>query len=218
MPILQRSFNNAPRIAPLPAAADIDRLQRAALQRAGWPLTGDDDDLPAPLRFVARNHRCNAALWEQEDQARRPDVPDAEIVRNKRAIDRYNQCRNDAIEAIDEAILTAMATVRPRPDAWLNSETAGSIIDRLSINSLKLHHMLLQTQRRDADLPHRSACAAKAKCLDEQRRDLLRCYDELLSGMAQGRCTFRIYRQFKMYNDPALNPYLYRRGAARGGR
>jgi len=165
------------------------------------------------MRHVADNHRCNMLLWEQEDLARRRDAPDAEIVGNKRAIDRYNQARNDAIEAMDEALLAAIA-VAPQPGAWVNSETAGSIIDRLSINSLKLHHMSLEAQRDDADDGHRARCRSRLERLVQQRRDLLGCLDALLRGMQDGRCTYRIYRQFKMYNDPALNPYL-RRAAAR---
>ena len=43
-----------------------------------------------------------------------------------------------------------------------------------------------------------------------QRDDLGRCLDTLLAHAADGRAFWRIYRQFKMYNDPTLNPYLYR--------
>jgi len=152
-------------------------------------------------------------LWEQEDQARRPDVPDSDIAANKRAIDRYNQARNDAIEALDELILAPMAPCSPKPDAWMSSETAGSMIDRLSINSLKIHHMRLQARRDDASPEHRLACQAKVERLRQQRNDLRYCLQQLLNGMREGRCFFKSYRQFKMYNDPALNPYLYARAA-----
>ena len=33
--------------------------------------------------------------------------------------------------------------------------------------------------------------------------------DELLTDLAAGKKRLKIYRQFKMYNDPQLNPYLY---------
>ncbi|AKJ27511.1 DUF4254 domain-containing protein [Caldimonas brevitalea] len=187
------------------SAEDVDVLQRTAFQLAGWPESPHPD---GALRWVAANHRYNALLWEEEDQARRTDVPDAEIVKNKRAIDRYNQLRNDAIEAIDETILSAVQDVALQEDAWINSETAGSIIDRLSINALKQHHMRLQLERTGVSQSHRLSCAAKLERLQQQREDLLECLDRLLRGMREGVCGYRIYRQFKMYNDPSLNPYL----------
>ena len=78
-------------------------------------------------------------------------LPDAEIAGNKRNIDRYNQKRNDAIERIDEQLLHLLSAVRPDPDARLNSETPGAMIDRLSILSLKIRQMRLQTERNDVD-------------------------------------------------------------------
>ena len=161
--------------------------------------------------FIAENHRNNHLLWDEEDQARRTDVPEAAIAANKRAIDRYNQQRNDAIERIDEALLARLANVTLLPDAWHNSETAGSIIDRLSILALKIHHMRIQTLRGDASAEHIATCSEKLARLGLQRDDLARCLDTLLARAAEGRAFWRIYRQFKMYNDPTLNPYLYAR-------
>ena len=73
-------------------------------------------------RVIAANHRNNHLLWDEEDQARRTDVPDAAIAANKRAIDRYNQQRNDAIEKIDEALLARIAGVTPASDAWHDAD------------------------------------------------------------------------------------------------
>ena len=168
---------------------------------------GDDGDA---WSHIAENHRNNRLLWDEEDQARRTDVADAAIAANKRAIDGYNQRRNDAIERIDEALLARLASVAPAPDAWHNSETAGAMIDRLSILSLKIHHMRLQTLRTDASAAHVAACKEKLARLSLQRDDLARCLDTLLASAAEGRAFWRVYRQFKMYNDPTLNPYLYR--------
>ena len=161
----------------------------------------------APWADIAENHRSNAGLWDEEDRARRRNAPDAEIVANKRAIDALNQKRNDAVERIDDAILRSLEG-RLREEARLNAETAGMMIDRLSILALKIRAMAAQAARTDANEAHLAACAAKLVRLREQRSDLARCLDELLEGCAAGTARYKIYRQFKMYNDPAMNPYL----------
>jgi len=66
---------------------------------------------------IEANHRSNVLLWDAEDQARRTDVTDSTIAAVKRAIDRHNQRRNDAVEAIDEALLARLAGAAPRADA-----------------------------------------------------------------------------------------------------
>ena len=171
----------------------------------------------APARFetdlwqwIELNHRFNNLLWDEEDLARRKDVADREIAANKRAIDGYNQRRNDAIEKMDELILSSVGTVAV---GRLNSETAGSMIDRLSIVALKLFHMGLQTQRTDVGAEHIATCTQKVARLAEQRNDLAHCLAELLADCAAGRAHYKVYRQFKMYNDATLNPYLYATGA-----
>lgn len=189
----------------------VDALHTDTLARCDWP--NEDVEAPADafLAEVLNNHRQNSLLWKEEDLARRTDVEAEAIAANKRAIDRYNQRRNDAIEKLDDMILSVMASAGRSDDeaAWINSETAGSIIDRMSIGSLKIHHMALQCRREDADEKHRKACAAKLRDLQAQRAHLRSCLDRLLTGMLDGQCTYRIHRQFKMYNDPKLNPYLY---------
>jgi hypothetical protein len=169
------------------------------------------DGVDEAWRWIAANHRCNRLLWVEEDLARRTDVPDAEIARNKRAIDLFNQQRNDAVEHIDEALLARSAAVPLQKGAWHNSETAGAMIDRLSILALKIHAMGNEARRADATDAHRAACAEKLGRLTQQRDDLARCLDTLFARAAVGWAFWRVYRQFKMYNDPDLNPQLYGR-------
>jgi len=200
--------------AGLPRAARIVAFHDEALQRSAWPQSAGVDANPDPLwADLVANHRFNSLLWNEEDQARRQDVEAAEIAAIKRAIDRFNQARNDAIERIDEHILARLAAARGGPlDAGrLNSETAGSMCDRLSILALKLRAMRIQTERTDVSAEHIAQCRARLARLGEQRGDLAGCLDALLDDCLGGRAQFKVYRQFKMYNDPALNPYLYGR-------
>ena len=197
-----RAYHDAA-VAAAPAAA----AAVAPAARASTPQDPED----GVWEHIVANHRCNHLLWDEEDQARRTDVPDAAIAACKRAIDGYNQLRNDAVERIDEMLLARLAGVTPRPDAWHNSETAGSMVDRLSILALKIHHMRLQTLRTDATPAHVASCAERLARLGRQRDDLAHCFDTLLVRAAAGDAFWRIYRQFKMYNDPELNPWLGRK-------
>lgn len=192
-----------------PRGADIAAFHDRCVHTDAWALAAPVQFTAGVWRFIELNHRHNTLLWAEEDQARRKNVADAEIAANKRVIDRNNQARNDAIEKIDEILLTELAGITPQADAWLNSETAGSMVDRISVLSLKIYHMNLQTLRTDVDAAHRDACTQKVARLKEQRGDLAACFDRLLSEARQGRAYFKVYRQFKMYNDPTLNPYLY---------
>ena len=191
------------------AAADIAALHDACHATPGWARSSSSRISEGLWQAIEDNHRCNCLLWEEEDLARRRNVPDAEIAGNKRAIDAYNQRRNDAIEGVDEHLLAAFSGVNPARDSRLNSESPGAMIDRLSILSLRIHHMRLQTLRTEVDRAHLEACQAKLARLNEQRADLAACFDRLLGEAARGETRFKVYRQFKMYNDPNLNPAIY---------
>jgi hypothetical protein len=196
-------------------SAAITAFHDACLARATWPA--DDGEARTLLpdagpddawSWVLVNHRFNCSLWNEEDLARRTQAADAEIAGNKRRIDRFNQARNDAMERIDDALLRLSAGWPRSPQARLSSETAGAMIDRMSILSLKIHHMGLQTVRTDVDDAHRQTTLGKVAQLRQQRADLASCYDRLLDELADGSGYFKIYRQFKMYNDPTMNPAL----------
>lgn len=153
----------------------------------------------------------NYSLWHEEDKARRTDVDDGLIALVKRNIDRFNQQRNDLIERLDESILAWLVEKCDMgADMPINSESPGSIVDRISIMSLKIYHMLEDTLRDDIDDEHRQKSLHKLSVLREQRADLECALHILLDDYLSGRKKMKIYRQFKMYNDPSLNPELYR--------
>ncbi|WP_229518557.1 DUF4254 domain-containing protein [Massilia sp. PAMC28688] len=193
-------------------ALNIIAFHEEALRDAEWPDGTSDPLTPGAWYWVHANHRYNTLLWREEDKARRTDVGPAAIALSKRLIDRHNQRRNDAVEAMDEAILATLPHVSPQAGARLSSETAGAMIDRLSILALKIFHMAIQAHRTDAGDRHAATCRIKLERLGTQRHDLALCLDQLLTEAARGEAYFKMYRQFKMYNDPDLNPYLYRPG------
>lgn len=82
------------------------------------------------------------------------------------------------------------------------AETVGSLVDKLSIVELKLYHMREQAERDDAAPGFREDCRRKLGILEAQRDDLAEELSGLLDAMAEGKRLPRVYRQFKMYNDP----------------
>lgn len=189
-------------------SADVIDFHDAYLAESDWPRR-ESQFRSGIWHFIELNHRFNSLLWKEEDLARRRNVADSEIAANKRAIDGFNQARNDAVERLDEILLDAATQFARRSDARLHSETPGAMVDRLSILALKIHHMGLQLRRTEVSSEHIALCKQKLARLIEQCKDLGDCLDALMRGITEGTAYFKIYRQYKMYNDPALNPQLY---------
>ena len=164
-----------------------------------------------PWNFIEENNMWNFSLWHEEDIARIKDIDPLRIVEAKRNIDKYNQARNNAMEKIDEWILSFLEQNKIVPGDKMHSETPGMMIDRLSIMSLKKYHMVEETLRSDASDEHKVMCNGKVKVLEEQIKDLSDCLTGILDDLQKSKLRFKVYRQFKMYNDPSLNPELYKR-------
>jgi len=82
------------------------------------------------------------------------------------------------------------------------AETVGWLVDKITIIELKIYHMREQAQRRDATEEFRRRCEQRLEVMREQRDDLARELTTLVADMAGGRVVPKVYRQFKMYNDP----------------
>ena len=177
---------------------------------------GNEETLEQPLlALIQEEHLRNFQLWHQEDKARAPTATASRIAAVKRAIDHLNQERNDLIERVDEQILIIICRCRTalkKIPLW-NSETPGSIIDRLSIISLKIFHMREQAERTNVTPSHIRKCRKQLAILQRQRADLSVALQQLLKDLLSGRKQMKLYRQCKMYNDPATNPEIY--GAAK---
>lgn len=181
-----------------------------------WHSLLPQADFSEPTDFpvlVSTQHQLNFELWHQEDMARDPDVSDSKIASVKRAIDVLNQRRNDLIERMDQFLVNILFTgnVKNDAEAEMNSETPGSMIDRLSINALKIYHMDEEILREEVTAEHRNKCAGKLSVLQEQRKDLEQCLSKLLADLSSGEKRLKVYQQMKMYNDESLNPVLYRK-------
>ncbi len=160
------------------------------------------------LKLVEENHAFNYQLWLAEDRARREDMGFEFVYLAKREIDHCNQQRNNRMEAIDEWLFIELQPAPPS-SCPVHSETPGMMMDRLSILTLKAYHMALQEARTDVDATHHLACSAKLRTIEEQKMQLQDCLQQLLQDICNKTRTFKIYHQFKMYNDPTLNPELY---------
>lgn len=179
-----------------------------------WHETGA---IPPEDAFTSKGmtqwlHYHNFSLWHLEDEARRTDVEDVEIVKIKRTIDKHNQLRNDGVEQIDIWIDNALDTagIKPEESVESNSETPASIIDRLSILCLKIYHLQEQTERQDLSKEEIDFCALRLGILLEQREELAKALDKLFLDLRQANKKHKVYRQFKLYNDSRFNPAIYK--------
>ncbi len=165
-----------------------------------------NEDLISHLLY--RKSWIDTVQWAYEDIIRDPNIDPVSALELKRKIDASNQDRTDTVEYIDSYFLEKFNDVEVKPYAKINSESPAWAIDRLSILALKIYHMHLETIREDASEAHKEACEKKLNVLLEQRVDLSKAIDDLLTDIANGDKYMKVYKQMKMYNDDELNPVL----------
>ena len=177
------------------------------------------DNVDAPIKnpyelrsiefYLYLKNWIDTVQWHLEDIIRNPEIEPVEALKIKRRIDKSNQDRTDLVELIDSYMLDKYKDVEVKAEATINTESPAWAIDRLSILALKIYHMSIEANRPDAKPEHKAECQKKLDVLLEQRKDLSLAIDKLLADIEAGNKYMKVYKQMKMYNDPALNPVLY---------
>ena len=176
----------------------------------------DEVDQPFENRYpkddiahlLYRKNWIDTVQWHYEDIIRDPDIEPNKALEIKRKIDASNQDRTDLVEYIDSYFLDKYRSVEILKGATINTESPAWAIDRLSILALKIYHMKVEVERKDAAPEHIEKCTTKLMVLQEQKKDLSMAIDQLLDDIESGRKYMKVYKQMKMYNDEELNPVL----------
>jgi hypothetical protein len=161
--------------------------------------------------LLYRKNWIDTIQWHLEDIIREPSIAPDKALEVKRRIDKSNQNRTDLVEEIDEQVLANYRNVTPKDGARVNTESPGWAIDRLSILALKIYHMAIEAEREDIEAYLQQKNQNKLAILNIQKDDLSQAINQLMEDLANGERLVKVYRQMKMYNDPELNPVLYKK-------
>lgn len=173
----------------------VDWHQRG-LENFDWSVIATEpDDAEDIKQLCVKLHWANYNCWHFEDYCR--SGIDAQIIRCKPQIDKYNQLRNDFIEKIDEYLISEQTDT-----GSYTIETLGSIIDRISIMALKVYHWS------ELVAAGNKKYAIKLAIAHDQYLFLTTGLADLLLDMRLGRRRMRLFRQLKMYNDPNTNQHM----------
>jgi hypothetical protein len=82
------------------------------------------------------------------------------------------------------------------------AETMGWLIDKLCIAELKIYHIQEQIDRPDLSADLRQLSRDRLGVMQRQRDDLMAELNEFTASWSRGTWQPKVYRQFKMYNDP----------------
>lgn len=173
------------------------------------------DSMPMPddsiLNAAYENHLMNFKLWHEEDKARRRDVAPEFIANCKYNIDQLNQKRTNAYEKLDQLIVEKLMPLIPEKHTEIqNTESMGMALDRLSIMSLKIYHMQEHLNRQDLDSCKKEQIEKNLQIMKKQKEELIKSLKYLIGEYINGTKVPKQFCQFKMYNDPLLNPEIYK--------
>lgn len=206
---------------PFIDAAAIVRFHDRQLRARDWPIMSHVTIPPGAWHWIDANHRYNGLLLREHDRARRFDVPPEEIAAGQRLIARYHQKRADAVEAIDVAVLAVLGGVERQTGARWSRETAGELVDCLSVLALQMHQVYqVQGQiagacaivdaanaANAADATDAHIRASRLEQLSAQRRDAMARFDTLLAQVGAGSAYFKLRRPRTAYEEASPNRY-----------
>ncbi|WP_405832926.1 DUF4254 domain-containing protein [Streptomyces sp. NBC_01176] len=146
---------------------------------------------------ITRLHTVNGRLWDTEDRVRGTLLSAAQVADCNREIDQLNAERNMLAERADE-VLGTLADAGCA-DAPLHTETLASVVDRLSVLTLRIWHSE-QTASRD-ELARR-----RVPALHGQREELRAALDSLVTDVVAGRRRLPVPARFKLYGRDDVAP------------
>jgi len=156
-------------------------------------------------------HYQNFVVWHLEEMLRHNDIKPDKIHRLEQAVDKHTNQRMDVLEQIDIWIDNVLETagIAPADGTPVHSETPANIINRLSVLSLKIFHLKERLDNDNLGKEDKHTVNLRFRILEEQVRDVSKALDQLLLDLRQARKKHKVYRQFKIYNDPSFHPELY---------
>jgi dephospho-CoA kinase len=137
-----------------------------------------------------RLHAANGHLWDAEDRVRGQHLTVLQVADCKREIDQFNSERNALAERADE-VLGSLAGAGGT-DAPLHTETIASVVDRLSVLTLRIWHSE-QAVARDELMRRR------IPALQQQREELSVALDTLVADAVAGHRRLPAPARFKIY-------------------
>ncbi len=161
-----------------------------------WEDAQRELSAPEGAELVHRLAVINTFQWHEEDRSRDLGADDTVLADVKRSIDASNHRRVRTIDALDTWYVNRLEEAGLQdPSAPLHSESAGSIVDRLSILALKRYHV------REACAANHAALRPRLAVLEEQSSDLAEGLDRLQAEVLAGRLRLKLYPQIKVYGN-----------------
>jgi hypothetical protein len=191
----------------LPAAETV--VRRLEASTVEW-LHDLPPPLPSPvparppssfMQAAVELHRRNFFQWDREARVRAADLlPDA-VTTLKREIDASNDQRSALIEMLD-AISARMLPAPASNDLsvlYVNSDTIGQLVDKLSVLTLKVFFSSnAMDGRSEPDSPD-PAALQRARELTSRRDYVSVCYERFARKLESGAGALSTWRQFKFY-------------------